>query len=249
MKIYLLIFSIFLFSCTENDEVVLKTTVTPITINFTHNWDGVNITANEFNNLIYTNANGETLSLSKLKYLISKMQLHKTDGTTLNLKNYILVDVKNDDNLNFTTSVNIPKGNYTNLSFVFGFDETDNAQNYISLNSVSWNWPDIIGGGYHFMQMEGKYIIDGGVVEETYAYHMGTARVSIGVFEANHFNVNLGSITVNQNQEINIEMNIAEWYKNTYTWDLTQYNNTLMQNYDAQKYMNENGTTVFNLRN
>ena len=42
-------------------------------------------------------------------------------------------------------------------------------------------------------------------------------------------------------------MNIAEWFKNTYQWDLTQWNNMLMPNFQAQLKMNENGQNVFSL--
>ncbi len=250
MKKYILLFAIttILFSCTKDDGVDFTTTSTPITVTFTQNFDGDAITVNEFNNLSYTNAHGETLSLTRLRYLISKIQLHKADGTTILLRDYNLVDVTNATNLSFTTTDNIPTGNYT-LSFVFGFDEVDNQQNYIPLNTVSWNWPAMLGGGYHFMQMEGKYTASGSTTQEIYAYHMGTARVSTGVFEVNHFTVNLGAVTIAENQNIEIKMNIAEWYKNPFMWDLTQLNNTLMPNYTAQKHMQENGATVFSLGN
>ncbi len=246
--IFLFVVAISLFSCTEDDGVSYQNTATPVTVNFSHNWDGTNVTANEFNTLNYTNAHGETVSLTRLRYLVSKIQLHKADGTSIELKDYNLVDVTNNTNLSFTSASNIPLGNYT-MSMVFGFNEADNQINNIPLNTVSWNWPAMLGGGYHFMQMEGKYSTDGGVTQNTYAYHMGTARVSIGNFEPNHFTVNLGVVTIAENQNLEIKMNISEWYKNTYTWDLTQYNNTLMPNYAAQKHMLENGPTVFSLGN
>lgn len=250
MKKYIsiLTIAIILFSCTEDDGVDFTKTATHVTINFTQNWNGTTITSNEFNTLDYTNAHGEVLSLTRLRYLISKIQLNKTDGSSILLKDYQLIDVTNDTGLSFTTTDNIPNGDYT-LSLIFGFDEADNLLNQIPLNSVSFNWPDMLGGGYHFMQMEGNYSIDGGFTQNTYAYHMGTARVSTGVFEANHFTVDLGTVTIANNEILEIQMNIAEWYKNTYTWDLTMYNNMLMPNYDAQKYMNENGPTVFSLVN
>ena len=250
MKKYIsfLSIAIIFFSCTEDDGVDFTSTTSPLTVNFTQNWDGTSITSNEFNTLDYTNAHGEELGLTKLRYLVSKIQLNKADGSFILLKDYQLVDVTNDTGLSFTTTDNIPNGAYT-LSLVFGFDEIDNQINQIPLNSVSFNWPDMLGGGYHFMQMEGNYSIDSGVTQNTYAYHMGTARISTGVFEHNHFSVNLGAVTIEKNQVLEIQMNISEWYKNTYTWDLTMYNNMLMPNYTAQKYMNENGPTVFSVVN
>jgi len=42
-------------------------------------------------------------------------------------------------------------------------------------------------------------------------------------------------------------MNIAEWFKNPYTWDLNVYNTMLMPNYTAQKLIQKQGYSVFNL--
>jgi hypothetical protein len=140
----------------------------------------------------------------------------------------------------------IPFDTYTGISFTFGFNETDNTDGtYNDLNAASWNWPAMLGGGYHFMQFEGMY--SDGLIQNTYAYHMGTARVSTGVFEQNYFEVNLGGFNFNSDTTLHINMNLAEWFKNPNTWDLNLYNIDLMGNYDAQIMMNENGKSVFSL--
>jgi PBP1b-binding outer membrane lipoprotein LpoB len=59
-----------LVSCSEDDgDTQIKTT-----FNFTHNWDGTQVTNADFNTIQYTNANGEELSIEKLRYLISKIK-------------------------------------------------------------------------------------------------------------------------------------------------------------------------------
>jgi len=40
-------------------------------------------------------------------------------------------------------------------------------------------------------------------------------------------------------------MNIAEWFKNPYTWDLNELNTVLMPNFEAQLLMSQNGKSVF----
>ena len=228
-------------SCTYDDVTHSK-----ITFNFTHNFDGVAVTNSNFNQFDFTNEFGDTLSISKLRYLISKIRLHKSNGDSVLIDGYNLVDVTNATNLSYATTVDVPVGTYTSVSFNFGFDSLDNLENYIDLNSVSWNWPAMLGGGYHFMQMEGKYKHQGN--DSIYAYHHGTARVSMGVFEQNFFNAHIGGVTLSkENVTMEIKMNISEWYKNPNTWDLNALHAPLMPDYNAQIMMRENGPSVFSL--
>lgn len=216
-----------------------------LTFNFTHNFDGVNVSSSNFNQFDFINLNGDTLSLTKLRYLISDIRLYKSNGDSILIDGYQLVDVTNNTGLTFAPNDDIPFDNYTGISFVFGFDSVDNTGNYVDLNSVSWNWPAMLGGGYHFMQMEGMYKHNG--ADSLYAYHMGMARPSAGVFEQNFFIADLGAITISNDATIEIKMNIDEWYKNPNTWVLNDFHSMLMPNYTAQIMMNQNGKSVFSL--
>ena len=221
-----------------------------ITFKFSHNWDGTAVSNANFNSIIYTNANGEDLSITKLRYLISKITFEKSSGETFILDGYNLVDVTNNTNQSFTPITTIPDGDYSKVSFTFGFDNDDNYnENYIDLNSASWNVPELLGGGYHYMQLEGKFI-DNTTTETGYAYHTIRAVDNSGatqVFQDTFFEVDLGAINITNNTTFNIEMNIAEWFKNPNTWDLNVLNQMLMPNSSAQIMMYENGQNVFNL--
>ncbi|WP_410006795.1 MbnP family protein [Aequorivita nionensis] len=219
-----------------------------ITFNFTQNWDGQSVTNADFNNTIFTNEFGSLLTITKLRYLISRISLHKADGSTVDFDEYKLIDLTDPASLNLTPAIMAATGDYTGISFTYGFNEADNVSGaYQDLNAANWNWPAMLGGGYHFMQMEGKYD-DGNGGEPPYAYHNGTARVSEGVFEQNFISFNFNqNFTITNDATIEIKMNIAEWYKNPYTWNLNIFNSNLMMNYEAQKHMNENGQTVFSI--
>lgn len=234
-----------LVSCSDDDSMAQETAV--LSFLMTHEFDGLEVDNSTFSQFLYVNENGDTLSISRLRYLISDVALTAQNGDRVQLDNYQLVDVTNGNGLSFIVSDEIPYGTYTGLSFTFGFDEEDNIdEGYPDLNLAVWNWPDMLGGGYHFMQMEGMYLENG--VAMPYAYHNGTARVSEGVFEQNYFEADLNGFVVNMPfGEAEIRMNIAEWYRNPNTWDLGEYNITLMPNYDAQKMMQANGASVFSL--
>lgn len=238
-----------LTSCHEdNDDGISQA---QITLNFSHNWDGTAVSNTNFNSIIYMNANGDNLSITKLRYLISKLTFQKSNGETFVLDGYNLVDVTTNSNQSFTPVSTIPNGDYSKVSFTFGFDNEDNYNgNYTDLNSASWNVPGILGGGYHFMQLEGKFV-NNSSNEIGYAYHAIRAVDNTGpvqIFEDTFFEVNLGAVNISTATTFNIEMNIAEWFKNPNTWDLNVLNNMLMPNFNAQVLMFENGQNVFSLQ-
>lgn len=214
--------------------------------NFTFNWDGTPVNLADFDDIKYTNENGDNLSITRMRYLISNISFNVSNTESYTIDGYHLVDLTNQTGLEYAPLEDIPTENFNSISFTFGFDEVDNAQSYTDLNTVDWNWPAMLGGGYHFMQYEGKFV--NSLNEQAgYAYHMGTAKVSDGVFEANHFTVTVNGVDLETDANIEIQMNIAEWFKNPFTWDLNVYNQPLMPIYEAQKKMKLNGPSVFSL--
>lgn len=241
----------------DDGTCVYEPTPTPtakydVTFSFTHNYDGTPVTASDFNSIKYTNKFGNQHSITKLIYLISDVRLYKSNGDSVMLDGYNYIDLTNTSTLTYPAPKQVEEGTYTGISFIFGFDEQDNVSGaYADLNTASWNWPSMLGGGYHFMQFEGKYI-DTAAAQVGFAYHMGTARhitATDTTFEANHFKADLpgSGFTLSNNATIEIKMNLAEWFKNPNTWDLNQYHSMLMPNYTAQLLMNDNGRSVFAL--
>lgn len=236
----LLLFSLLVISFSCNKDKEFNTVY-----EFTFNWDGTPVTYDDFSDIKYKNEFGTDLSITKMRFLISNIVFHGENGEDYRIPGYNFVDVASNTGIVYTPETKIPEGKY-DVSFTFGFDTIDNKKSYPDLNSVNWFWPENLGRGYHFMQYEGKFITDSDI-EQSYALHIGTARVSEGVFEDNHFDVSLGKVEISNDTKIEIKMNIAEWFKNPYTWDLNKYSTPLMPNYDAQILMNKNGRNVFSL--
>jgi len=242
----LLILAIAFVGCNDDDDSPSNVV---ISINLSQNWDGTNVTSADFGTTEFTNDHGEVLKISKLRYLISKVTLYNSFGDAIELEGYNLVDLSDDNTLSFTKNAVFPPGTYTRITFVYGFNEEDNIDvAYGDLNVAEWAWPDMLGGGYHFMQQEGTFKDPNGD-PQPYAYHNGTAKVSEGVFEQNFINVDidLEDYSINDNAIIDIKMNIAEWFKNPNSWDLNTLSGGLMGNYDAQIMMNQNGQNVFSV--
>lgn len=239
MKKYIAVFCVvlsLLISCTDEVEN------TTVTLNFTHNWDGVPVTNKDFNKFKFTNANGEEISINRLRYVISNVSL-------INNSNHFLIDLGENTGMSIPVS-NIETGTF-DLKFTFGFKDSENKDGiYQDLNSANFNVPGMLGGGYHFMQFDGKYI-DTDNEEANFNYHairaVNRENPDELVFQDTSFEVNLGKVNINNNQ-IEIQMNIAEWFKNPNLWNLNELNTVLMPNFEAQKLMSANGKSVFSLR-
>ncbi|WP_242092130.1 MbnP family protein [Aestuariivivens sediminicola] len=246
----ILLLFVVLFSCQkDNDDNASNVS---ISFNFMHHWDGTAVTNQDFNRIKFINENGEQLSIERLRYLISDVTLKNQNGEVLVIDDYNLVDVTNSENLTFSPEALIPTGVYSNISFTFGFKNEKNSDGaYPDLNSASWNVPQMLGGGYHYMQFDGKFL-NSTNTEQGFNYHAIRAVDDPGdnpVFPQDTFIiVNLGPVTITDTPVFNIEMNIAEWFKNPNTWDLNMYNQMLMPNSTAQIMMFENGQHAFNLK-
>jgi len=213
---------------------------------FTHHWDGTPIQNSDFETTLFTNANGEQLDISRLSYLIPNVTFTDADGNAFTAGHYNLVDVREGTGFSYQPDLNFPAGTYT-VSFRFGFNDEDNVSGaYVDLSSVSWDVPEPMGGGYHYMQMDGTYINTEG---EVMPYNFHTIRAVVPdmpnppiELTDTSFEVVLGQYNLQLNNGIiEVQMDVSEWFKNPNQWDLNELDTPLMPNYDAQIMMMENG--------
>lgn len=222
-----------------------------LTFTFNHFWETTPITLNDFNEIKFINKNGDVLSLERLRYVVSNLTITNENGVVSTFKDYNLVDVTNNSGLSFALSENITTGTYQNIAFTFGFKDDDNIDGaYQDLNIANFNVPTMLGGGYHYMQFDGKYL-NSNNQEAPFNYHairaVDRSNPDNLQFEDTSFTVNLGEITITESAEIIVKVDISEWFKNPNTWNLNELNTVLMPNFNAQKLMNANGKSVFSL--
>ena len=137
--------------------------------------NGTEITNDDFNQLKFTNENGQVLSIERLRYLISEVSLTHESGEETVLNDYNLVDLTNNEGMSFRTSEGVLPGEYSAVTFRFGFKRADNADGaYPDLNTANFNVPAPLGGGYHFMQFDGKYT-NTTSLEAPFNYHVISA--------------------------------------------------------------------------
>lgn len=132
-----------------------------------------------FNEEVYTNAAGETYSITKFKYYISNIKLKKANGSEYVVpESYYLIDASVPTSA-LLTLTDVPAGNYTGMSYIIGVDSTRNVSGAQTgaldpANGMSWGWNQ----GYIFMMFEGTSPQS---LEEDHAlqYHVGGFRNSM----------------------------------------------------------------------
>ena len=244
--IYLFTFAIVFWSCSKDSDITLEPV--NISLNFSNTWNGQEVTSSAIDTSRFINENGDDIRITRLRYLISDIVLTHESGVDAMLTGYHLIDIMDDESLSYSTADEIIPGEYT-MSIRFGFNNADNQDGiYNDLNTASFDVPAQLGGGYHYMQLDGTYK-NSNNDDDPYNYHVIRAFDMTGTNEPQDtsIKISLGSVTVGVNTQVNIQMDLYEWFSNPHLWDLSELNTMLMSNYDAQIKMSQNGAFAFSL--
>jgi hypothetical protein len=233
-----------------------------ISFKFTHNVDGLPL---QKDTMIYVNTAGNPYEINEVKYFISDVTLYKSDGTATIIddwKNINYVDIDIPSTLTWSVYDDIPAGTYDSINFVFGINAAKNISfMFVNYPEVNMMWPDVLGGGYHYMMLNGKWKDTVDVVNN-FNFHMGVGQLyhsdatdcvdSIYLpFIQNYFTVSLhnSSFTLADNATKNIEivMNIDSWFKTPHDFDFNHWGQNIMQNQPAMQMAKENGFDVFTI--
>ncbi|MFA6923129.1 MAG: MbnP family protein [Bacteroidales bacterium] len=205
----------------------------------------------------YVNAAGNPYKINELKYFVSEVTLYKNDGTKKIIKDWVeifYIDIDVSSTLTWNVYDDIPAGNYDSINFVFGITQEKN-KSFLFINPPESNmaWPDMLGGGYHYMMLNGKWKDTNNVIQN-FRCHLGIGKDTTGgntTFIQNYFTVNLPnssfSISKNQTREIQIVMNIEKWFEGAYTFDWNHYGGDIMENQEAMNKIAKNGKHAFSL--
>jgi len=213
--------------------------ITDLNIYFKHYVDGTPLVVND---MIYTNQANDNYSIQTLRYLISDITLHTDNSINVFHTNTLLDEVHFIDiSIDSTLTLHIPEiigQNYTSISFTMGLDSIKNITNlFLNENFFpSFAWPEFLGGGYHYMQLEGDFndSLSG------YATHTGGTN-GIDFSFKKTFPIIINS--TNNVRDININMELNNWYQNPNTINLTT--NGIMENINQQILLQANGEDVF----
>jgi len=228
------------FACSSDDNTTNPPDVPTgdLRIHFVHVVDGDTLKLDEMK---YVNAAGDTFMVQELRYYLSDFGLEGPDGN-YNAGNAHLIDIRRPESHELLLT-GIPEGHYPNLVFTFGLDEDKNHTNALpnTEENRAMEWPIAWGGGYHYMQLEGRFRHE----NQTLAFLTHTGRYADATRPAEHhfFDVELlvhANIVADQTLPVDVVMNIAEWYKTPNTISLTEHND-IMDDYEKQVAIEQNG--------
>ena len=175
----------------------------------------------QFDTVSYTNALGQSFTVTKFKYYIGKIHLEKA-GRDVAYDDYYLIDEENEPSKKITLT-NIPAGDYTGMDFIIGVDSIDNCSGAQSgaldpVNAMFWAW----NTGYIFLKLEGRSPAStspGNVFE----YHIGGYKKPANCIR--HVAVKFGvpiSLDNDHHGYIHIKADVAEILKNPTTIDISK---------------------------
>lgn len=106
--------------------------------------------------LRYTNAAGNTFSVTKFEILLTRLVLVGPDGSTTPVADVAGIDLLDAD-ARTLAAIGVDGGTYEALRFQWGVRAEDNQLGFLDSSYDTWQWPPMNGGGYHCMRLEGLW--------------------------------------------------------------------------------------------
>lgn len=221
--------------------------VAPVFV-FKHNVNGFELQKGAMK---YTNLAGNLYEVDELQYFISEVTLNTTDGQALpitsdNAIHYI--DIDDSSSLTWNPKDWLPVTDYASITFVVGINEMKNKTGlFVNPPQRDMFWPDNMGGGYHYMKMNGKWKINSDT-DKAFNLHLGIG-MQMGNTTKNHnyftvtlpLNIHAGSLK----NTYTITMNIEKWFESPNLWNWDVIGGQIMQNQEAMHKAAENGANAF----
>ena len=194
--------------------------------------------------LCYTNEAGNEFLVTEIQWFVSKWELQDEQGRWIASDKVFYIDTNIPESQTLRID-SIPIGKYKKVRFTFGLDESDNLSGRFSDPPESnMFWPEPLGGGYHYMKLNGKFVNEGGQLVPL-NIHLGRLHE-----EDNHFTVELPidfTVTENTENQLHLTMIIDNWFRSPNLYDFNEYGSAIMQNQAAQNVLKQNGQDVFDI--
>lgn len=211
-----------------------------IHLDFSHYVDGVPL---QMHNTHYVNGAGNQYRVTRLQYFISGVELFR-DGELL----YTQESEPQTVNAEWTdarrvTLDDVPPGRVDSIRFAYGVvPEYNHTYDFLLPSAdIHMYWSAAMGGGYHFMKLEGHWI-DGDAFGG-YAFHIGY----------NDFLLRVGlpvDLTIPDGGpvDVSIAMNVNEWFDNPHQFDLKAGGGYTMGDTVLMNNLVENGSHAFTIQ-
>jgi hypothetical protein len=216
-----------------------KTNIPPeyakLKISLFHHFEGDKL---ELSPKYYVDEAGDSINVTDLKYYLSNITLISKEGKVFHDLDIFYVDVKQPQSLLLLID-SIPPGDYQDMYFNLGIDEDRNFPYSLpnTLNNINMIWPELMGGGYHFMKLEGQFKLNGN--NFGYAFHLGKSKSRID------YNLSINKSLKYWNEKIVLNHDVSEWFKNPLNYDFAIHEPYSMSSDSVIGVLKLNGSDVF----
>lgn len=250
-------FALTMFACADKEVEDPDNETGKIVFEFIHT---INNEPLIFDTLQYVNAAGNPYMVNEIQYFISDVRLVTKEGSVQLIngwKDIHYVDTDIQASQTWEVYDNIDPGNYDSLVFTFGISEEKNSSfMYVNPPEKDMFWPEFLGGGYHYMKLNGKWLPEDQTMQtQPFDFHLGIGQIyysypdSITSYVHNNFDVSLptGECVVKAGvvAVLQVNMHVEKWFEDPHIYNHDLYGGYIMQNQDAMEEVRENGHNVF----
>lgn len=196
----------------------------------------------------YVDAAGDSFGVSRVSWFVSELALTLADGTIVSRPGAHYVDAESPETLSL--ALEAPSGGVVqSVSFVMGLPAAANVTGaFPSAPESLMEWPEMMGGGYHLMKYEGRFVNAAG---EPFNFRAHAGPLD-GVDYSFPVTLMAHGATIGEaGLDLAIVMNLESWFATPNTWDLDDWFNVghpgIMGDAAAQRSLAENGADVFSL--
>lgn len=221
-----------------------ETTPGAVTLNFAHLVNGAPVVLGT--DTPSMNAAGNMYGVSRLSYFVSDVTLHMVDGRQMVAAGAHYVDCDTAESLSYALPIDLPTGELSSVSFVMGLPPALNVSGAFGSPPESlMEWPVPMGGGYHYLKFEGRYL-NTAAAPFNFMMHSGGLG---GIDYAFTVDLDASKRSIpSEGATLIVQMNLERWFGD---WDLNDYFNMsrhgIMGDAAAQASLKEHGATVFTL--
>lgn len=251
--IIILILSIF-FSC-KNKEVIPPKELPPLN-NFNDTLGNIvlnfkNVVGLQdliLNSQYYVNQNLDTFNVDIYKYYVTNIELKTTNGFVYKeSESYHLIDQSLASSQSFTLS-NVPKGNYTSVTFLIGVDKERNTSGAQTgaldpANGMFWTWST----GYIMAMFEGKSPQSTDLNNKVTFHIAGFSGVNNVLRSVTlNFNSDTAKVLLDRTPKINFKNDLLKWFYSPNLINFSLVNNVTSVG-PQSKQIADNYETMFNV--
>ncbi len=226
-----------------------------VKIHFSIQVDGETL---HYRQMEYQNAAGNRYQVDEVKFFISDVAFVSRGGEQYSVTDHDGIHYFDSDMASSYDWVisKVPDGQFDSITFVYGLLPAQNVTGFfVNPPENNMAWPDVLGGGYHYMQINGKWLAANDTVKP-FNLHTGIGQRyengQVTEFVHNQFRVTLPLqdfiIQRESTTQLDFVMNVNAWFSEPNVYNFDVIGGSIMQNQAAQEMLRENGPHALSVK-